>query len=125
MRKWHWCIVAVIAAAAPARADDSSRAWAPPTRGEATILAAAEGLIVADVAISVRLLRRPGSFEANPFLGEHPSALGVVATGACGGLLLAALWYALPPRARWIAPLFVGIGESVVLANSIGMALRL
>ncbi|HEY4884064.1 MAG TPA: hypothetical protein VII08_10545 [Myxococcales bacterium] len=103
---------------APGKACADVTAWAPPTLGETVSMAAAEALIVIDVSQTVRAHNAGPGFEANPLLGLHPSTERIILTGAAGGLAAAGLWFALPPRVRYLVPILVGIAEIAVIANN-------
>lgn len=110
-------LVAVLLFALPAGA--AGYDWTAPTSPEWVEMGAAELLIAADVAMSARFLKRPGTWEMNPILGEHPTSGRLYATGAVSGLVAAGLWLALPARARWAVPMCVGIGEGAVVASMV------
>lgn len=93
--------------------------WAQPSTGEIVALAAMEALIAIDVIQTVRAHNRMPDFaEANPLLGVHPSTERIVLTAVVGGVSAAALWYWLPPKVRYLVPIFVGAGELLIVANN-------
>ena len=100
-----------------------AQAWEPPTAGEATLMWSAEVQIALDAATTIAALERPGTHEANPLLGSRPSPARVIAFSAAAGVGLGAVWYALPRRCRWVVPVFVGIGEGLVIAGNAAVML--
>jgi hypothetical protein len=93
--------------------------WAPPSKGEVTALAAVELLIAYDIAQTVKASRMPGFYDANPLLGRNPSTERIILVGGLGGgLVTAGLWFALPPKMRYLAPIFIGAIEILAIAHN-------
>lgn len=106
----------------------AAQEWKPPRLYEVAELVAAESLIFVDALQTLDMKRHPdlALFDSNPLMGAHPSDQRIVGVCALGGLSTAMLWYALPTRVRWVVPLFVSIGESVVIYRNtqVGMNIR-
>jgi hypothetical protein len=93
----------------------------PPTWYETSLLVAAEASLAADMLQTLdikrhsdvswnyygTLLTRPGLWETNPILGQHPSDAKVAVYFAGAALATGAAWYALPSRWRMLVPLGV------------------
>jgi hypothetical protein len=129
-------LLAIGAAARPARADDSGATivryenappdfhWASPTKLEIAAQTTAIALIWVDVLQSFDIARHrsDGWVETNPLLGPHPSNTKLVLMGGLlPSVVLTAVWLALPPGWRYVVPAgTIAVETSVVVQNHAG-----
>jgi hypothetical protein len=130
---------AEVEVAAPAKMDTGDpwcwrSCWRPPNTFEVVVLGVSEGLILADVLMTLDFAQRPNEYpmgEVNPaaaaLFGAHPSPWRVAGVGIAGMVLTAGLWYALPPFWRDEATLTIGAFElyNTVHMYSAGIRFRL